>query len=48
MQPRIQYARRPDGARTAYTIMGSGPVLMMLYVLDAFAGDAARHIRRAR
>src|SRR3989304_8674224 len=29
MEPRIQYARRPDGARTAYAVMGSGPVLVV-------------------
>lgn len=29
MAPRIQYARRPDGARTAYAVMGEGPVLVM-------------------
>ncbi|MEX0786431.1 MAG: alpha/beta fold hydrolase, partial [Dehalococcoidia bacterium] len=29
MEPRIQYARRPDGARTAYATMGSGPVLIV-------------------
>ncbi len=27
--PRIQYARRSDGVRTAYAVMGSGPVLVM-------------------
>ncbi len=27
--PRIQYARRSDGVRTAYAAMGSGPVLVM-------------------
>ncbi|MCH7580719.1 MAG: alpha/beta fold hydrolase [Chloroflexi bacterium] len=29
MEPQIQYARRPDGVRTAYVSMGSGPTLMM-------------------
>ena len=29
MEPRVQYARRPDGARTAYATMGSGPVLLV-------------------
>jgi len=28
-EPRIQYARRSDGVRTAYAVMGSGPVLVM-------------------
>ena len=27
--PRIQYARRSDGVRTAYAVMGSGPVLVL-------------------
>ena len=29
MEPQIQYARRPDGVRTAYAVMGSGPVLVV-------------------
>jgi class 3 adenylate cyclase len=29
MQPHIQYAQRPDGARTAYATMGSGPLLVV-------------------
>jgi len=29
VEPRIQYARRPDGARTAYAVMGDGPVLIV-------------------
>ncbi|MCH8025734.1 MAG: alpha/beta fold hydrolase [Chloroflexi bacterium] len=29
MEPQIQYARRPDGARTAYATMGDGPVLLV-------------------
>ena len=29
MEPQIQYARRPDGARTAYATMGDGPVLVL-------------------
>lgn len=29
MGPRIQYTKRPDGARTAYATMGAGPFLIM-------------------
>ena len=29
MEPRIQYALRPDGARTAYAVSGSGPLLVI-------------------
>lgn len=29
MEPQIQYARRPDGVRTAYATMGDGPVLVL-------------------
>ena len=47
MEPRIQYARRPDGARTAYATMGSGPVLVMppgtLTHLDWYLGDTDAH-----
>ena len=28
MEPQIRYARRTDGARTAYAVIGSGPVLI--------------------
>ena len=29
MEPRIQYALRPDRARTAYAVFGSGPILVI-------------------
>ena len=29
MEPQIQYAQRPDGASTAYSTMGDGPVLVL-------------------
>ena len=45
MRPRIQYVRRPDGARTAYVSMGSGPTLVMppgaLTHLDWYLGGSA-------
>ncbi len=45
MRPRIQYARRPDGVRTAYVSMGSGPTLVMppggLTHLDWYLGGSA-------
>ena len=47
MEPRIQYARRPDGARTAYATMGNGPVLIMppggLTSLEWYVGDTTAH-----
>lgn len=47
MEPRIQYARRPDGARTAYATMGSGPILVMppggTTHLDWYLGDTEAH-----
>jgi len=49
MAPRIQYARRPDGARTAYAVMGEGPVLVMppggLTTIDWYVGDTEAHER---
>ncbi len=49
MDPSIQYARRPDGARTAYAIMGDGPVLVlppgMTTHLDWYHGCTEAHER---
>ena len=47
MALRIQYARRPDGARTAYGTMGAGPVLLMppggTTHLEWYSGDTQAH-----
>ena len=49
MEPQIQYARRPDGARTAYATMGNGPVLVlppgMTTHLDWYHGCTEAHER---
>ena len=47
MEPRIQYARRSDGVRTAYAVMGSGPALVMppggITHMEWYLGDTAAH-----